>query len=69
MKTIFLTLVFSGLIVQAYSQASLDVSAGLVAQTYNRVQIPNGEGTAFDLYKDFQIQGPVIYRSEERRGG
>lgn len=63
MKTIFLTLVFSGLIVQAYSQASLDVSAGLVAQTYNRVQIPNGEGTAFDLYKDFQIQGPVIYYS------
>jgi hypothetical protein len=63
MKHIFLTVLFSGLLVQTYSQISLDVSGGLVAQTYNKVQIPNEEGTAFDLYKDFQIQGPVIYYS------
>lgn len=63
MKQIFLTVIFSGLLVQTYGQISLDVSGGLVAQTYNKVQIPNEEGTAFDLYKDFQIQGPVIFYS------
>ncbi len=63
MKNIFLSVMLLGLIAQAYSQASLDMSAGFVAQTYNKVQIPNQEGTAFDLYKDFQIQGPVLYYS------
>ncbi len=63
MIKIFLTIIFSGLLVQTYGQISLDVSGGLVAQTYNKVQIPNEEGTAFDLYKDFQIQGPAIYYS------
>jgi hypothetical protein len=63
MIKIFLTIIFSGLLVQTYGQISLDVSGGLVAQTYNKVQIPNEEGTAFDLYKDFQIQGPVLYYS------
>jgi hypothetical protein len=63
MKHIFLTIIFSGLLVQIYSQISLDISGGLVAQTYNEVQIPNEEGTPFDLYKDFQIQAPVLYYS------
>ena len=63
MKKIFLTVLFSGLLVQTYGQISLDVSGGLAAQSYNKVQIPNEEGTAFDLYKDFEIQGPVIYYS------
>ncbi len=63
MKQILLTVLLSGLLVQTYSQISLDVSGGLVAQSYNKVQIPNEEGTAFDLYKDFQIQGPAIYYS------
>lgn len=63
MKHIFLTIIFSGLLVQTYGQISLDVSGGLVAQSYNKVQIPNEEGTAFDLYKDFQLQGPAIYYS------
>ena len=63
MKNIFLTVIFSGLLAQTYGQISLDVSGGLVAQSYNKVQIPNEEGTAFDLYKDFQIQGPAIYYS------
>jgi hypothetical protein len=63
MKHILLTVLLSGLLVQTYSQISLDVSGGLVAQSYNKVQIPNEEGTAFDLYKDFQIQGPAIYYS------
>jgi hypothetical protein len=57
MKSIFFVLIFLGLLGETYSQISLDVSGGLVAQTYNKVQIPNEEGTAFDLYKDFQIQG------------
>jgi hypothetical protein len=63
MKNIFLSVAILGLFVQAYSQFSLDVSGGLVAQSYNEVKIPNNEGTAFDLYKDFQIQGPVLYYS------
>lgn len=64
MKNIFITVVFLGLLVPAYGQISLDLSGGLVGQTYNKVQIPNEEGTAFDLYKDFQIkQEPVIYYS------
>ncbi len=63
MKNIFLTVIFSGLLVQAFGQFSVDVSGGLAAQTYNKVQIPNEEGTAFDLYKDFQIQGPALYYS------
>jgi hypothetical protein len=63
MKNVFLTVIFLGLLVQTYGQISLDVSGGLVAQSYNKVQIPNEEGTAFDLYKDFQIQGPAIYYS------
>jgi hypothetical protein len=63
MKKILLTIIFSGLLVQTYGQVSLDISGGLVAQTYNKVQIPNVEGTAFDLYKDFKIQTPVIYYS------
>jgi hypothetical protein len=63
MKNIFLSIIFSGLLAQTYGQISLDISGGLVAQSYNKVQIPNEEGTAFDLYKDFKIQGPVIYYS------
>lgn len=63
MKNILLTVIFLGLLVQTFSQFSLDVSGGLVAQSYNKVRIPNDEGTAFDLYKDFQIQGPVFYYS------
>jgi hypothetical protein len=63
MKKILLTIIFSGLLVQTYGQVSLDISGGLVAQTYNKVQIPNEEGTAFDLSKDFKIQTPVIYYS------
>jgi hypothetical protein len=63
MKQILLTVLLTGLLVQTYGQISLDVSGGLVAQSYNKVQIPNEEGTAFDLYKDFQIQGPAIYYS------
>jgi hypothetical protein len=60
-RKIFILLIFSGLSIQTYSQVSLDLSGGLVAQTYNEVRIPNDQGTAFDLYKDFEIQGPVIY--------
>jgi hypothetical protein len=63
MKQILLTVLLTGLLVQTHGQISLDVSGGLVAQSYNKVQIPNEEGTAFDLYKDFQIQGPAIYYS------
>ncbi len=63
MKKIFLSVIFTGLLAQTYSQISLDVSIGLAAQSYNEVQIPSKAGTAFDLYKDFQIQGPVIYYS------
>lgn len=63
MKNIFLTIIFSGLLVHTYAQISLDVSGGLVAQSYNKVRIPNEEGTTFDLYKDFKIKGPVLYYS------
>lgn len=63
MKNKFLTVIFSVLLIQTYGQISLDVSGGLAAQSYNKVKIPNEEGTAFDLYKDFQIQEPVIYFS------
>ena len=63
MKNIFLTLVLSGMLATAFGQFSLDVSGGFVAQSYNKVQIPNPEGTAFDLYKDFEIQGTVLYYS------
>lgn len=63
MKYIILTVIFSGFIGHSYSQISLDVSGGLVGQSYNRVRIPNEGGTSFDLYKDFQIQGPLIYFS------
>lgn len=63
MKRIFIAIIFSGLLVQTYGQFSLDISGGLVAQSYNEVQIPNEVGTAFDLYKDFDIQGPVFYYS------
>lgn len=61
MKNIFLIVVFSGLLIHSYGQVSLDVSGGFAAQSYNDVRIPSAEGTAFDLYKDFQIQGPVFY--------
>lgn len=61
MKNIFLTIIFSGLLVQTFGQFSLDVSGGFAAQSYNRVQIPSEQGTAFDLYKDFQIQEPALY--------
>ncbi len=49
------------MLVQVFGQFSLDVSGGLAAQSYNKVQIPNPGGTAFDLYKDFEIQGPTLY--------
>ncbi|TCO11067.1 hypothetical protein [Natronoflexus pectinivorans] len=61
MKKLFLTIIFSGLLFYTYGQFSLDVSGGLAGQTYNKAQIPNEEGTPFDLYKDFQIQTPVMY--------
>ncbi|MBN1634820.1 MAG: hypothetical protein JW917_11695 [Ignavibacteria bacterium] len=61
MKKIFLAIIFSGLLAQTYGQFSLDVSGGFAAQSYNRVQIPSEQGTAFDLYKDFKIQGPALY--------
>lgn len=61
MKNIFLTIIFSGLLIQTFGQFSLDVSGGFAAQSYNRVRVPSEEGTAFDLYKDFQIQGPALY--------
>ncbi len=63
MKTIFITVIFSVMLVQAFGQFSLDVSGGFAAQSYNEVRIPSAEGTAFDLYKDFEIQGPVLYYS------
>ncbi|MBW6498291.1 MAG: hypothetical protein K0B09_07890 [Bacteroidales bacterium] len=40
MKNLFLTILFSGLLIPAYSQISLDVSGGLAG----------GPGRAFDLY-------------------
>ncbi|MDD3743221.1 MAG: hypothetical protein PHX54_06310 [Lentimicrobiaceae bacterium] len=61
MKNIFLTVILLGMISQACGQFSLDVSGGFAAQSYNKVQIPNPDGTAFDLYKDFKIQGPALY--------
>lgn len=60
MKYIFFLLLLVALSGPVYSQISLDVSAGLASQSYNEVKIPNEVGTAFDLYKDFKIQGPVI---------
>lgn len=63
MKKIYLILILSALIVQSYGQVSLDISGGLVAQSYNEVRIPNQQGTTFDLYKDFEIQGPAFYYS------
>ncbi|ASB49137.1 hypothetical protein [Alkalitalea saponilacus] len=44
----------------AHGQMSLDVSGGLARQTYNKIQVPNKEGTAFDLYNNFNIETPVI---------
>ncbi len=63
MKRILLIVVFTAMLSPAYGQFSLDVSGGFVAQSYNEVQIPNEEGTEFDLYKDFDIQTPVLYYS------
>lgn len=63
MKNILLSVIFSGLLLQTYGQFSLDVSGGLVAQSYNKVRVPNEEGTTFDLYKDFTLQGPAFYYS------
>ena len=51
----------SGMLAQAFGQFNLDVSGGFAAQSYNDVRIPNATGTAFDLYKDFEIQGPALY--------
>ena len=61
MKTIFLSVIFSGMLVQAFGQFSLDVSGGFAAQSYNKVRVPSEQGTEFDLYKDFEIQGPALY--------
>jgi hypothetical protein len=63
MKKIFVLLIFTGIFIQSHGQISLDISGGLVAQSYNEVRIPNEAGTTFDLYKDFRIQGPVLYYS------
>jgi len=63
MKKIYFLLIFTGLLIQSNGQVSLDISGGLVGQSYNEVRIPNEQGTTFDLYKDFQIQGPAIYYS------
>ena len=61
MKTIFLSVIFSGMLLQAFGQFSLDVSGGFAAQSYNKVRVPSEQGTEFDLYKDFEIQGPALY--------
>ncbi len=61
MKNLVLTVIFSGMLVQTLGQFSLDISGGLAAQSYNKVQVPGEQGTAFDLYKDFEIQGPALY--------
>ena len=58
-----LAVLFTALLIPAYGQFSLDVSGGFAAQSYNEVQVPNEEGTAFDLYKDFDIQAPALYYS------
>lgn len=42
------------------AQVLVDVESGLVFQGYNRVQVPNPDGTRFDLNRDFNLQGPVI---------
>lgn len=63
MKSIFITVFLSVMFAQAFGQFSLDVSGGFAAQSYNEVRIPSAEGTAFDLYKDFKIQGPALYYS------
>ncbi len=63
MKRLFILISLFVSFTHAYSQVSLDISTGLVAQSYNEVRIPNETGTLFDLYKDFKIEGPVIYFS------
>lgn len=63
MKTLFLIIFLSVTLNNSYGKFSLDVSGGIAAQSYNKVQIPGKLGTGFDLYKDFDIQGPVFYYS------
>jgi hypothetical protein len=56
---LLLTLLSAGPLAQA--QVWADVESGLVFGTpYNRIQIPNGQGTRFDLGRELTVQ-PLAY--------